>query len=342
MIRRLTAIVLTEQHFPIVENSKLDVAFLRMANNALQQKQNGMADSFLFVICGNISESDNQSIRFPHFIRDLACIDKYGFPEIEVVPIDTTDESGDELEHYDVQESIGTEISKWLKVKHPAAITAAGAEVIDGLDVWWSGIEAIPDEHAFPFDLEYFAKALPGSHKSKAATWLAILKELCSFENGESWILDNQFRMHAIALCEWLHGFEGASGNAYNDFDAGESGRAVEIDDFYLGCTWGQENPKACIVETYEECDSDADDMKSSVMANISAGMRSEVRDLLAEYFGSETALFWALYTSIWPNFNKPISEALENVVGLRDSDYEDVADPWLFVTDGWTDSADS
>ena len=342
MIHRLTAVVLNEQHFPIADNSQLDVALLRMANYALQRKQNGIADSFLFVVCGNINHTKEQSSLFPLSIKDLSNLDKYGFPQIDVVNVESTDDNGDEIDYSDVEENIGDEISKWIKEKHPSAITALASNGDEGIDVWWSGIEAISDEIEFPFDLESYSKALPGSHKHKAATWLAILKESCGHTCDGSWASDNQFRLNAIALCEWLHGFEGASGNGYNDFDAGEAGNAVDLDDFYLGCAWGQENPKDCIVEAYEEHENDVDDMKASIISNISSGMRNECKDLLVEYFGSESGLFWALYTSIWPKFNKSEADALQDVVGLRENDYEDVAEPWLFVTDGWTDSADA
>lgn len=340
MIRNIYAIVLNGHQFPIADNSQLDIVLLRLANQALQRQQLGIVDSFLFVICGSI-DSKQQTL-FTPTIRDLANLDKYGFPVIELVSVDTTDENGDEVELDDVQECIGNEISKWLKEKYPAAITSLSSTGSDELDVWWSGIEAIPDKLELPFELEDFAKNLPGTHQARASTWLAILGEVSNFQYGEGWISDNQFRLKAIALCEWLNGFEGASGNGYNDFEAGYAGNSMELDDFYMGCIWGQENPKELIDDKFEESDCDSDDMKSSILAEISAGMRQEIRDLLTEYFGSETVLFWALYTSIWPKFDKPVAEALENIVGLRESDYEDVAEPWMFVTDGWTDSADA
>lgn len=342
VIHRLTAVVLNEHHFPIVENSQLDVAFLRMANQALQRKQNGIVDSFLFVVCGNIGDATEQTTLFPLPLKDQANLDKYGFPEIDIISVETMDENGDQIDYSDVEENIGDEISKWLKEKHPTAITAFTSNGDDGIDVWWSGIEAISDEIELPFDLEIFSKTLPDSQRFKAATWLAILKKSCAYACDENWVSDNQFRINSIALSEWLHGFEAASGNGYNNFDAGEAGNAVELDDFYLGCTWGQENPKDCIAEAYEECESDVDDMKTFIISSISSGLRNECRDLFVEYFGSELGLFWALYTSIWPKFNKPVADALQDVAGLRENDFEDVAEPWMFVTDGWTDSADS
>lgn len=331
-----------EHHFPIVENSQLDVVLLRMANQALQRKQNGIGDSFLFLICGNINDATEQTTLFPLPIKDQTNLDRYGFPEIDIISVETMDENGDEIDYSDVKESIGDEISKWLKEKHPAAITTLASTGNDSIELWWSGIEAIPDMLELPFDINNYIKTLPATHKAMASSWLAILMEACQFENGESWVSDNQFRMQAIALCEWLHGFEGASGNGYNHFYAGGAGNAVELDDFYLGCVWGQENPKESLVDTYEEFECDVDDMKTSILSAISADMRHEIRDLLVEYFGSETGLFWALYTSIWPEFNKPVDDAIQDVVGLRENDFEDLAEPWMFVTEGWADSANA
>jgi len=46
-----------------------------------------------------------------------------------------------------------------------------------------------------------------------------------------------------------LHGFEAASGNSSNEFDADEVFAALQLDDFYLGFLMGQANARESLDE---------------------------------------------------------------------------------------------
>jgi hypothetical protein len=70
--------------------------------------------------------------------------------------------------------------------------------------------------------------------------------------------------------------------------------------------------------------------------------VRPQIRNALSKYFGGDAALFWALYSAIWPNYEKPMLEAMNELV-MRE-DYDSVAkimDAWNFVQQGWCDAAE-
>ena len=60
------------------------------------------------------------------------------------------------------------------------------------------------------------------------------------------------------------------------------------------------------------------------------------IRALLSGAFGGDSALFWSLYSSIWPKLSRPMEESVEDLLGLRTVDMGDIDRPWRFVTEGW------
>lgn len=329
MIRRINVFVLFSPTLPVQKDSKLDVALLRASHQALLRKQGGIADAFLFVICGNMSAE-----------QAIDGIKRYGFPDSQVILISSHDEDGNEIEHDELLEDVGNEISLWVKADHPSAISDLSAGDNDNLTLWWSGIEATEEQGCWPFEVEEFSALLPDSHKKRAATWLAILWEAMKLEKPSDWLAENRLSVTAAALCKWLHGFDAAAGNSSYNFDGLSAVDTLNINGFYLGYIFAK---------TYHHeylegfCDGDSRFLMGEALNRILDDKRTGLRDSLSKFFGSDAALFWALHSSIWPDFREPADDACNKL--LNSEHFDDIAEQsekWAFVTDGWSDSADS
>ncbi len=95
-----------------------------------------------------------------------------------------------------------------------------------------------------------------------------------------------------------------------------------------------------------DAADADVDDLPIIALKAITADKRSELRDALSDFFGGDSALYWALHSAIWPRYAdyypKPMREALELEIGSADFDNMANHDaPWRYVTEGWCDDAD-
>lgn len=158
------------------------------------------------MICGNSNEQDIAKFFVP-----------YNFPDVQVITVHTKDEDQNEIDYDDLKNILGMDLSTWLEKHHPAAITDLSGGGYDSLNIWWSGVEATDIEWCFA---EEYAETLPDTHKNKAGTWLSILKDALELDDPEDWLDENHFALYAATLCEFLHGFEAASGNDFNLFDA--------------------------------------------------------------------------------------------------------------------------
>lgn len=329
MLRHVLVSVLIQPEFPIIKESKLDISLLRAAHQALLRQQSGVTDVLLFLVFSQSSEEEvTKSIKH------------YGFPYAHIIYIEVNDK--DLNIHYDdLQNLIDAELFTWLGKNHPTAITNLSTGAYESLDLWWSGIEATNEETEWDF-LEKYAATLPDAHRKKAGTWLAILSEIINAEEPCR-SSENQFLLYAASLCEWLHGFDAASGNGYNDFEAIEVYNALPMDDFYFGFLLGQSAPDEEFHEILENNDLEDDsEVKGYILKQATSNERSKLRDVLSDYFGSDAALFWALHHAIWPKYNEPSAGLCNDLV--NPSAFEDMAavsDAWEFVTTGWTDSAD-
>ncbi len=325
MLRQVFISVIFNPRF-LIEN-QIDESILRAAHCAIIRQQKDITDVFLFVLCGQLNVDEAR-----------IAIAKYGFPDVSVVVLETLDENNEEIAEYFLKENIELEIFRWVQKYHPGAITNLFYEEYESVDMWWAGIEAVEDSASLTMR---YSHTLPSTHTSKASTWLAILADIFEHEEG-CWTVDLQFTLNAAALCEWLHGFEAASGNNYNNFEADLICSELEIEDLYLGFLAGQYFPN---VHLKILNDADAEDlrgMRENVLKQIVERKRSGIRDNLSGFFGGDTALFWALHTSIWPKFDEPSAESCNALV--NPSCLEDVGEifwAWQFITNGWTDSAD-
>lgn len=329
MIRHILVSVLIQPVFQIIKESKLDINLIRAAHHALNRQQSGVTDALIFVVCSQSGEAEvTKSIK------------QYGFPDVHVIYNEVRDEDLDK--HYDdVEHLIDTELCVWLDKHHPAAITNLSIREYDSLDIWWSGIETTDQQPKWDFFYKY-AATLPDTHRKKAGTWLNILSEIIDLEEP-CWSSENQFCLYAATLCEWLHGFEAASGNSYNHFDAYDVCEALEMDDFYLGFLLGQSSPTETIYEIMENADiDDISGIRSHALKQATNEERSNLRNLLSQYFGSDAALLWALHSAIWPKYNRPAIDLCNDLMNpVAWEDVADVTNEWEFVTSGWTDSAD-
>lgn len=319
--------------FPPAANSASEIALLRAANRAMQRKTQGVEDAFLFVVVGRQAW---EAVR--------AAVSAYGFPKATVVCIETDDverrlEMGEEV----IPSDIANAVEMWLNREHIGAVAAFPKDYGE-TEFWWSGVEHDDNVFDWPFGDGDFAKELPISHQSKAATWLTILGHAVDLHatqaTGPDALGQDIAAAWAATLCEWLHGFEAASGNGYNDFGYGANS-ILYPSAFYLGFELARLSGND-LETTCEEAESDVDDLSSVALKAITQDKRDELRVALSAFFGGDGALFWAMYTAIWPDFAKPMSEALE--LELGSSHFDDLARldaPWRYVSEGWCDDAD-
>jgi len=329
MLRNVIVSVLIQPEIPIINESRLDIGLLRAAHQALLRQQSGKTDILLFVIFSNSAEE-----------AVTKSIEQYGFPCVQIIYQEI---NADDLENNydDVKNLIGTLLSAWIDTNHPAAITYFPNDVYGTLDIWWAGIEADKDNCEWLF-LDKYAETLPASHKKKASTWLEILSEIIETKEP-CWSNDNQFLLYAATLCEWLHGFEAASGDGFNGFEADVVYDALTMDDFYFGFLLGQCAPNEEYYALLENNDiNNIEDLKSYTLLQATSNERSTLRNMLSGYFGNDGNLFWALHSAIWPNYQEPSSDLCCSVLyPICHEDLTEIWDSWQFVTNGWTDSAD-
>lgn len=319
--------------FPPLKDSPSDIALLRAANLAMQRMARGTEDAFLFVTVGR------------HDYGQVAeALAAYGFPKVSVVCIEADDvnrrlEFGEETLPAEVDQAIET----WLNLEHTGAIARVCEDYPAGA-FWWSGVEYDDDVFDWPFDAGDFAKELPDQQHSKAATWLTILGHAVNLHETQACGPDGLGRdiaaVWAAALCEWLHGFEAASGNSYNAFGY-ETNSNLYPSAFFLGFELARLSGNN-LEAICEEAESDVDNLASMALKAITQDKRDELRAALSDFFGGDGVLYFALYSAIWPDFSKPMTEAMNQLLGT--DDHDDLAEldaGWRFVTEGWCDESD-
>jgi hypothetical protein len=332
------------QKFPPRPDSKEDIALLRAGNRALQRKAKGMEDVFVFVF-SRASIRDDEAI--------AKAITTYGFPNaLCLIPgslhldVASGKESDDVSEQWILEaelEDIRIAIGRWLQEHHPGAIAFSGEEYQEA-NFWWSGVEHNDAVFDWPFSTEAYAESLPDTHRQRAATWLSLMGHAVDLHEIQATSPEalgrDQAAAWAATLCEWLHGFEAASGNGYNHFTSEYSWELMPSE-FFLGFELariaGDDLDSLC-----DAHDADVDGLSMAAMQAITGGRRGELRTALTDFFGGDSALFWALHSAIWPAFDKSMSDALTDKLGHVS--YDDMAEldtPWRYVSEGWCEDAD-
>lgn len=332
-LRHVLVHVTLGTEFPPAANSASDIALLRSANHAMQRKVHGVEDAFLFVVVGRLT-----------WEGVTEAISAYGFPNATVVCIETDDverrlEMGEEI----IPAEVGNEVEKWMNREHIGAIARFSQDYPD-TEFWWSGVEHADDVFDWPFDYGDYAKSLPTNHHSRAATWLTVLGHAVELHEVQATNPDNLGRDRAAAwaatLCEWLHGFEAACGNGYNHFEE-EREAAILPSDFFLGFELarlsGDDLESLC--DQYGE---DVDGLRDAALKAITSELRDDLRNGLSSIFGGDSGLYWALHSAIWPEFTKPMVEAINQLLAVDNIDEITELDaPWRFVVNSWCDEAD-
>lgn len=318
--------------FPPQPDSPGDIALLRAANLALKRREKGCNDSFLFLVPGR-----EESTRF------VEAIEGYGFPGVSLVMLDVETDSGSLFfDEEETREAARCEVSRWLSQSHSAALPFPMGEY-GAFNLWWSGIEQEDDRFDWLFSPARFAELLPDSHHAKANTWLSILGSVIDAHGlgaSEEALGRTRASAYAACLCQWLNGFEAASGNQFNQFDANSAARELGIDPFFLGF----EAHRLSFDSIDAFCDehgTDPDEWIEPALKLITEDLRDELRAGLAAFFNGDAALFCALYWSIWPRLDLPMDEAMQELLGLEDSEsFGELEAPWRFVQEGWCDAA--
>jgi hypothetical protein len=341
-LRYLFALDFVAPHVPPVKNSGMDIRLLRAVNLALRRHLEGLEDAFLFVVYGACDEDAAKR-----------ALHAYGFPHLNVrfvgedAPLDC-DEKGCVHLDQDFQEDIGYEIQRWVEHEHPEALPlldllAPQENKLNGyrdLDWWWIGCKAAEPVFPWPFDVNTFSNLLPGTQTNRGATWLALLEAGGNFDSdlvGCTVYQDFRISATAASLCEWLHGFEGASGNDYNHFEPVHSADVLGLNLVLLGLD-ATEVLHEKDDDTLDEAEIDEDVTRAAVLA-LTERYRIKVQSALA-VLGSDSALFFTLYSSIWPRYELRATEAVSALLGLEDVEFGEIESAWQFVHDGWHESA--
>jgi len=321
--------------FPPPPNSQEEIALLRAANRALYRKAMGLTDAFLFVFVGSGDAS-----------KEAAAIEAYGFPAATVASIEG--QAGDvnaEQDLVELQQDAARLIAGWLAKEHAGAIAFPPHEY-DATKFWWTGVEQADPVFDWPFSAPDVAPILPDTHSAKAETWLAVLGHAMELDaiqaTSRAGLGQQRAALLAATLCEWLHGFEAASGNGWNHFEPYAAIQGLGISEFALGFEASRISGSG-LEEFSDEHDEDVDGLTAAALSLITGALRSELRNVLSDFFGGDAALFWAIYSAIWPRFDQPMVEALNSLVNLEGrEEFADLEAPWSFVVDGWHESADA
>ena len=298
------------------------------------RKQRGHSDSFLFVFAGKYDAEKVQQ-----------AIAAYGFPSFSVSNIETDDaiDAPSANDYEDLCTEVGEAVSRWLGQEHPGAIARSSHEY-KGTEFWWSGVEHEGYDFEWPFSADAYAECLPDVHRARAATWMTVLGHAVDLreirDTGAVALASDRAAAWAATLCEWLYGFGAASGNSYNNFES-EFAPELMPSEFFLGFELarisGDDLELVC-----DRTGEDIDNLVIVALKVVTQERRNELRCALSSFFGGNSDLLWALHSAIWPKFDKPMSDALNDLLGA--ADYDGLADldaPWRFVSEGWCDEAD-
>jgi hypothetical protein len=210
------------------------------------------------------------------------------------------------------------------------------------IEWWWIGYESTGATREWPFDPACFNSLLPEPHCERGDTWLEILAKglaLEDMERGDFPYESFQIQVKAAALCEWLHGFEAASGNGYNHFDPADAALALDMDRLFIGYQAAEALSRSGRSPP-DEC-ADIDEAFREATLAVTEDARTDVLSALG-VMGGDGLLFWTLYASIWPRYGCHLNEAINALLGLESVEYGEIDAAWQFVHDGWHESADA
>jgi hypothetical protein len=98
---------------------------------------------------------------------------------------------------------------------------------------------------------------------------------------------------------------------------------------------------------TCGEAESDVDGLSRVALKAITQEKRAELRAALSDFFGGDSALYWALHSAIWPSYSDaltpdPCRKRLSvNWAAATSLAWRDSMHRGDIVTEGWCDDAD-
>lgn len=365
-LRHVVVFAFIDERFPPRKNSKADVALLRAANLALRRKAEGHDDAFLLITTDLVGAPRQEDL------------DRYGIPGLSVLTVfrdwheqilpphqvratakrieadlEIIDEEGElfALEEWKailstLRADTSCALASWRRENHPASLAHGGSEYAD-LGCYWVGIESTESDFPWPFELEDFRSELPEAHRSKAITWLNILADALqlkeSFRPGSLELGHYRLAVLAATLCEWLHGFEAASGREpMNMFGACSTLYSLNISPLLLGLAMSHQMPERDRLEAFCEYFADESQQLQQALRFATREIRPKLRAVLSLHFGGDDALFHALMNVA---DSMPDQSAGEFFAALREAKRfafpSDWICPWVFVSEGWCEEAE-
>lgn len=77
--------------------------------------------------------------------------------------------------------------------------------------------------------------------------------------------------------------------------------------DFYLGFELARLS-RNDMETAYDENDTDVDNLQTAALKAVTAEKRGKMRAALSDFFGGDGGLYWALHSTIWPDFPSPLA----------------------------------
>ena len=297
-----------------------------IATGWLRRKRAGFQDSLLLI-----------GEEFPSEDAFKAFLKPYGLADADLAVIQ---DSYDEVRG----ERMEAVVEPWLSGKHPAAVSFIEWSKYCDPDTyppegwWWVGVEAYEEELSSIYDR--MAEFVPYAYKKQVSTWLAFI-----LEEKVKWLFSSDAEnfevcMLAISLSRWLKGFDAVTGNNSYQFDYHEAAQRFPINHLRLGFEAGQTSSDELVDELLEAGTSDEEIPAILLRHCLSARNHDgEIPSSLKRAFGSETALLWGAYSSIWPNLQQPMTRAMNDLMSPGHVlDIGGLMEIHQFVCDGWGD----
>lgn len=306
------------------EPSQFDAHLLRIATAWLSRRQAGTEDDLLIVGSGFASEDEL-----------IGYLKPYGLAGARLETLDA--DIGDTY----LEEGIGVAVSRWRRQVHKGSIPIAqlngfiddSAYPTDGF--WWAGVEASSiEENEYSTAL---ASLIPDSFHPQAGTWTAILMDRLGHRSDGEESSDYETSITLLVLAYWLNGFDAASANGFFGFSATEGFDATALDRLRVGFEAGQLH-QAKAGERAEWLDVSNEGFDADCLIACLAMRVDDLRNELSKAFGGDTALFWSLYSSIWPKCSLQMHEAMDDLLNLKTIEAGEIDRAWQFVRYGWVD----
>lgn len=304
-------------------SSPVSSSLLLKANAWLSRRLAGHADELL--ICGR---------GFADVAQLAAELVPYGLSGANLMVTDEAPEEQDDA-------AVGDKVRGWCREHHRAAIPVVSWKAMipeapyPTTGWWWVGIESASSEAAALADT--LRELSPDSFAHQAQTWVDVVLADRGATMDDRGADEYEEAMSVVALARWLTGFSAAAGDTFYCFSCSDAVEAAGIDLLRLGFEAGLSHHDQ-LQDAFHGLDSPEEGLPAAALQVCLEGRTDALRDMLDKRFAGAPALFWSLHSCIWPNFEKPAVEDMDDLVNPRRLDMGDLEVAWLFVTDGWAE----